>query len=174
MTSSFEHLLDQIDAFIRKYYKNEMIKGFLLFSLFFLFSFLLTTSLEYVGRFSSGTRAFLFFGFIAVNVLLLIRYIFIPLSKLVSFGKRINRYQASEIIGSFFPEISDRLKNTLQLNDALDQNEGNIELLRASVYQKSEQLNVIPFSSAIDFGQNKKYLRYLLPIFSIFDRCLHH
>jgi hypothetical protein len=128
----------------------------------------MTTSLEYVGRFSSGTRAFLFFGFIAVNVLLLIRYIFIPLSKLVSFGKRINRYQASEIIGSFFPEISDRLKNTLQLHDALDQNEGNIELLRASVYQKSEQLNVIPFSSAIDLGQNKKYLRYLLPIFGVF------
>jgi hypothetical protein len=168
MSSSFEHLLDQIDAFIRKYYKNEMIKGFLLFSLFFLFSFLLTTSLEYVGRFSSGTRAFLFFGFIAVNVLLLIRYIFIPLSKIISFGKRINRYQASEIIGSFFPEISDRLKNTLQLHDALDQNEGNIELLRASVFQKSEQLNVIPFSSAIDFGKNKKYLRYLLPIFTVF------
>ena len=168
MTSSFEHLLDQIDAFIRKYYKNEMIKGFLLFSLFFLFSFLLTTTLEYVGRFSSGTRAFLFFGFIAVNFLLLICYIFIPLSKIISFGKRINRYQASEIIGSFFPEISDRLKNTLQLHDALDQNEGNIELLRASVYQKSEQLNVIPFSSAIDFGQNKKYLRYLLPIFAVF------
>jgi hypothetical protein len=168
MTSSFEHLLDQIDAFIRKYYKNEMIKGFLLFSLFFLFSFLLTTSLEYVGRFSSETRAFLFFGFIAVNVLLLVRYIFIPLSKLVSFGKRINRYQASEIIGSFFPEISDRLKNTLQLHDALDQNLGNIELLRASVFQKSEQLNVIPFSSAIDLSQNKKYLRYLLPIFGVF------
>jgi hypothetical protein len=128
----------------------------------------LTTSLEYVGRFSSETRAFLFFGFIAVNVLLLVRYIFIPLSKLVSFGKRINRYQASEIIGSFFPEISDRLKNTLQLHDALDQNLGNIELLRASVFQKSEQLNVIPFSSAIDLGQNKKYLRYLLPIFGVF------
>ncbi|MBM3184692.1 MAG: hypothetical protein FJZ67_00190 [Bacteroidetes bacterium] len=168
MTSSFEHLLDQIDAFIRKFYKNEMIKGILLFTLFFLFSFLLTTTLEYVGRFSSGTRAFLFFGFIAVNVLLLVRYIFIPLSKLVSFGKRINRYQASEIIGSFFPEISDRLKNTLQLNDALDQNEGNLELIRASVLQKSAQLNVIPFTSAIDFRQNKKYLRYLLPIFTVF------
>lgn len=168
MTSSFEHLLDQIDAFIRKYYKNEMIKGFLLFTLFFLFSFLLTTSLEFIGRFSSGTRAFLFFGFIAVNILLLIRYIVIPLSKLVSFGKRINRYQASEIIGSFFPEISDRLKNTLQLNDALDQNEGNLELIRASVLQKSEQLNVIPFSSAIDFRENKKYLRFLLPIFAVF------
>lgn len=168
MSNSFEHLLDQIDAFIRKYYRNEMIKGVLLFSGLFLFSFLLTISLEFIGRFSSSTRAALFFGFIAINVLLLIRYIFIPLTKLSSFGKRINRYQASEIIGSFFPEISDRLKNTLQLNEALDQNEGNIELLRASVLQRSDQLNVVPFSSAIDFKENKKYLKYLLPIFSAF------
>jgi hypothetical protein len=145
-----------------------MIKGLLLFTGFFLFSFLLTTSLEFVGRFGSATRASLFFGFIAINILLLVRYIFIPLSKLSSFGKRINRYQASEIIGSFFPEISDRLKNTLQLNEALDQNEGNIELLRASVMQRSDQLNVIPFSSAIDFNENKKYFKYLLPIFSVF------
>lgn len=168
MSNSFEHLLDQIDTFIRKYYRNEMIKGVLLFSGLFLFSFLLTISLEFIGRFSSSTRAALFFGFIAINVLLLIRYIFIPLTKLSSFGKRINRYQASEIIGSFFPEISDRLKNTLQLNEALDQNEGNIELLRASVLQRSDQLNVVPFSSAIDFKENKKYLKYLLPIFSAF------
>ena len=168
MQSSFEHLLDQIDAFIRKYYKNEMIKGILLFTGFFLFSFLFTTTLEFAGRFGSFTRASLFFGFIVVNVLLLIRYILIPLSKLSSFGKRINRFQASEIIGSFFPEISDRLKNTLQLNEALDQNEGNIELLRASVMQRSDQLNVVPFSSAIDFKENKKYFKYLLPIFSAF------
>ena len=168
MQSSFEHLLDQIDAFIRKFYKNEMIKGILLFTGFFLFSFLFTTSLEFAGRFGSFTRASLFFGFLIVNFILLVRYIIIPLSKLASFGKRINRYQASEIIGSFFPEISDRLKNTLQLNEALDQNEGNIELLRASVMQRSDQLNVIPFSSAVDFKENKKYLKYLLPIFSVF------
>ena len=168
MSSSFEHLLDQIDAFIRKYYKNEMIKGALLFTGFFLFSFLLTTSLEFIGHFGTATRASLFFGFISVNVLLFVRYIFIPLSKLASFGKRINRYQASDIIGSFFPEISDRLKNTLQLNEALDQNEGNIELLRASVMQRSDQLNVIPFASAIDFKENKKYFKYLFPIFSVF------
>jgi hypothetical protein len=168
MSSSFEQLLDQIDSFIRKYYKNEMIKGVILFLAFFLFSFLFTTTLEYIGRFGSVTRAFLFFSFIVINLILLVRYIVIPLSKLISFGKRINRYQASEIIGSFFPEISDRLKNTLQLQDALDQNEGNIELLRASVMQKSEQLNVIPFSSAIHFSDNKKYLRYFLPIFTVF------
>lgn len=93
----------------------------------------------------------------------------IPVLKLISFGKRINRYQAAEIIGSFFPEISDRLKNTLQLKDSLDSNEGNIELLRASVAQRSETLNVVSFSNAINYQENKKYLKYLLPVFLLFS-----
>ncbi|MBM3452709.1 MAG: hypothetical protein FJX84_06165 [Bacteroidetes bacterium] len=96
-------------------------------------------------------------------------YIIIPILKLISFGKRINRYQAADIIGSFFPEVSDRLKNTLQLKDSLDSNEGNIELLRASVAQRSETLNVVSFSNAVNYQENKKYLKYLLPVFLLFS-----
>ena len=141
MVNSFDRLLEQIDAFIRKYYKNQMIKGALLFVGVLLVSFLITTTLEYFGRFGSITRAILFFTFIGVNLFILGKFLIIPLMKLYSFGKRINRYQASEIIGTFFPTVSDRLKNTLQLNDALTNNEGNIELLRASVAQRSNTLD---------------------------------
>lgn len=164
MNSSFERLLDQIDSFIRKFYKNEIVKGLFFFVGILLFSFLLTTSLEYLGRFSSLTRAILFFSFVGVNLLILFKYILIPLSRLYAFGARINRYQASEIIGNFFPEISDRLKNTLQLQDAIQNNERNIELLNASVQQRSVQLTTIPFASAIDISDNKKYLKYIAPL----------
>lgn len=166
--SSYDRLIAQIDAFIRKFYKNQMVKGALLFTLFFLASYLFTTTLEYFGRFGSVTRAFLFFSFIGVNVYLLVAYLLVPLSKLYSFGKRIDRYQASDIIGSFFPEISDRLRNTLQLNDSLDAQTGNLELIRASVLQRSNSLNVIPFTSAIDIKSNRKYARYLIPLFVLF------
>jgi hypothetical protein len=162
---SFDRLLEQIDAFIRKFYKNQMVKGVILFVGVFLFSFLLTTALEYFGRFGSFTRGVLFFTFIGVNLAILINYIVIPLMKLYSFGSRIDRYQASEIIGSFFPSISDRLKNTLQLNDSLNANEGNIELLRASVMQRANNLSVVPFATAIDLKENKKYAKYLIPLF---------
>ena len=73
--SAFDKLLEQIDAFIRKYYKNEMIKGLLLFIVIFLVSFLLITSLEYFGRFGSVFRGFLFFSFLAVNLYVLIKFI---------------------------------------------------------------------------------------------------
>jgi len=167
MNSSFERLLDQIDSFIRKFYKNEIVKGLFFFIGILLFSFLLTTSLEYLGRFGSTTRAILFFSFVGINLIILFKYILIPLSKLYAFGKRINRYQASDIIGSFFPEISDRLKNTLQLQDAIHNNERNIELLNASVQQRSVQLSTIPFTSAIDLKDNRKYLKFVAPLILI-------
>ena len=85
-----------------------------------------------------------------------------------SFGKQINRYQASQIIGNFFPSISDRLLNTLQLNDNLEQNEGNFELIRASVSQRSASLTVVPFTTAIDIKENRKYLKYIIPLFLVF------
>lgn len=165
--SSFDRLLEQIDSFIRKYYKNQMVRGGLLFVGVFLLSFLLTTSLEYVGRFNSLVRAILFYSFIAVNGAIFYWFFIIPLLKLYAFGKRINRYQASDIIGTFFPTVSDRLKNTLQLQDALNEQEGNIELLRASVQQRADHLSVVPFSSAIDIRQNKRYAKYLIPLFSL-------
>ena len=168
MHNSFGNLLNQIDAFIRKYYKNELIKGSLLFGIILLFSFLLTTSIEFIGRFGSITRGILLVSFISLNFFVLIKYFLIPLIRIYSFGRKINHLQAAEIIGKFFPEISDRLKNTLQLNNELEKNEGNIELLRASVSQRAQNLNVIPFTSAVNYNENKKYLKYILPLFLVF------
>jgi hypothetical protein len=166
--NSFDLLLDHIDRFIRKFYKNQMVKGAILFLTFFLVSYLLTITLEYFGRFGSVTRALLFFSFIGINLYLLTTYLILPLAKIYSFGKRIDRYQASDIIGNFFPEISDRLRNTLQLKDSLEENTGNLELIRASVVQRADSLSVIPFSSAIDIRENRKYAKYLIPLFVLF------
>jgi hypothetical protein len=164
---TFERLLEQIDAFIRKYYTNRMIKGLILFVGVFMSLFLVSVTLEYFGRFGHTTRALLFFAFIFTNLYILVRYILIPLLKIYSFGQRINRYQASDIIGRFFPDISDRLKNTLQLQDDIESNQGNLELLRASVQQRSNKLSVVPFAEAISIRANRKYVKWVLPSFLI-------
>jgi hypothetical protein len=166
-TNAYDILINQIDSFIRKYYKNQMVKGAIWFSIIFLLTFLLITTLEYFGRFNTPTRAVLFFGFILINLVVFVHYFFIPLLKLFSFSSRINHYQAAEIIGQFFPNISDRLLNTLQLNDNLNAQIGNIELIRASVHQRSLNLSVIPFGDAIDLTKNKRYLKWFFPLFLI-------
>lgn len=166
--SAFDRLLDQVDGFIRKFYKNQMIKGMFLFVGVLLVTYLAIITLEYFGRFNSYVRGSLFFGFLAVNGFILGKYIINPLLKLKSYGKRINRYQASTIIGSFFPDISDRLLNTLQLKDQMDENSADFELLNASVQQRSANLSMVPFSNAIDLDENKKHLKWALPIVALF------
>lgn len=165
---SFEQLLDQIDGFIRKYYKNQVLRGILLFATVFIVSFLITTVFEFSLRFNSIIRAVLFFSFILTNAFLFYRFFLIPLLKLNSFGKRISRVQAAEIIGKFFPEIADRLINTLQLQQDLTDQVGNIELLKASVNQRAARLKLVPFQSAVQFNENKRYLKYLIPAFLLF------
>ena len=164
MDNAFDQLVSQIDAFIRKYYTNEIVKGIFYFLGILIFSYLFVSILEYLGRFNSIFRAFFLFSFLSFNTFILVKYILIPLANLFSFGNRINRNQASEIIGKFFPSISDRLKNTLQLNDLLLSQEGNIELLNATVYQRSQELNTVPFVGAIEIKNNKKYLKFVIPL----------
>ena len=161
---TFDDLIGQVDAFIRKYYKNLIIKGLFLFLIIFLATFLLVSGLEYIGRFNSFIRAFLFFSFIVLNGYVLIKYFVVPLSKLFSFGKRITRFQAANIIGDFFPSVNDRLLNTLQLEETTNSNPKNIDFLKASIQQNAKQLNTLSFASAIDYSANKKFLRYFIPI----------
>ncbi|RFC55869.1 hypothetical protein [Brumimicrobium aurantiacum] len=161
---AFDDLINQVDAFIRKYYKNLMIKGLFLFAIIFLSTFLLISGLEYIGRFNSFIRGVLFFSFIVLNGFVLFKYFIVPLSKLFSFGKRISRFQAAHIIGDFFPDVNDKLLNTLQLKESTSANPKNIDFLKASIAQNSAQLNTLTFTSAIDYSANKKFLRYFIPV----------
>ena len=163
--SKISDLISQIDAFIRKYYTNQIIRGVLLFLIIFALSFLLVAVLEYFGRFNSFVRATLFFGFILINLLILVKFIIIPVAKLFSFGKRINRFQAAKIIGKFFPDVQDKLLNTLQLNEKNTPKSLSYDLVQASVEQNAKRLSPFRFSSAVDFKENIKYLKYGGPIF---------
>lgn len=164
----FQEVVDQVELFIRKYYKNEMIKGFILFLGVLLFTYLAVTGLEYFGRFGSVTRFVLLISFVLVNGFLFLKYLLIPILKLNKLGRHLSVWEASDMIGRFFPEIGDKLKNTLQLERDLSQTEMSLELVRASVEQRSQRLSVVPFASAIDLSKNRRYLKYFLPIVGLF------
>ncbi len=162
--SKFENLLNQIELFIRKYYKNEMLKGVILFFVIFLFSFLIVNLLEYFGRFNQTARFVLFYTFIAVNLGVLFKFIIYPLLQLNKLTNRLSFTQASKMIGQIFPSVSDKLQNTLQLDAQMHQQSVNIDLIQASIEQRASNLSTIPFTTGIQLSENKKYLKYLLPI----------
>ncbi len=184
--STYKNIQQKLDQFTSKYYTNELIKGTILFfSLGFLY-FFFTLFLEYFLWLKPVARTFLFWLFIFVEIFLLIKFIAIPISKLIGFRKGISSEDSSKIIGDHFPEVRDKLLNVLQLKD----NAQESDLVLASINQKSAELAPISFSKAIDFTKNKKYLKfasvpvliYVISLFTIsndslsdsFERVVNH
>ena len=163
MASNYHILIHKLDEFIRKYYKNQLIRGILYAISSLLLFFLAVTTLEYFAHFGVATRTILFYLFILLNVSILINLIVIPLLKLNRFGNIISHQQAAEIIGSHFSNIQDKLLNVLQLQQQSIQ---NATLVKASINQRIAELKPIPFTSAIDFKENLKYVKYaFVPVF---------
>lgn len=156
--SNFKNIQQKLHQFTRKYYTNELIKGTILFFSFGLLYFFFTLFLEYFLWLKPTARTFLFWAFVVVELFLLIRFIAIPIFKLIGFRNGISFAESSKIIGAHFPEVEDKLLNILQLKD----NNNKSDLILASIKQKSLELEPIPFVKAIDFKQNKKYLKYTI------------
>lgn len=154
-------IYDKLEAFIKKYYANELLKGLIFFIGLGLLYLLFTLFVEYFLWLKPTGRTILFWAFIAVEVFLLFRFIMFPIFKLFKLQKGIDYEEASAIIGSHFSEVNDKLKNFLQLSN--DNNQS--ELLLASIDQKAQTLNPIPFGNAINFKGNIKFLPWaIIPI----------
>ncbi|MBU6324386.1 MAG: hypothetical protein KJS92_02770 [Bacteroidetes bacterium] len=159
MEARQDFLIQRLDAFIRKYYRNQLLRG-ALFSLALLGSaFILLSLSEFFGRFPTAIRAVLFFGFVGMSGYVLLRYIITPLLKLYRIGKVISYEEAALIVGRHFPEVSDKLLNTLQLQQ-MQQGGATEPLLEASIRQKTEALRPVRFTAAINFRENRKLARY--------------
>ena len=147
-------IYEKLESFIKKFYTNELLRGTLFFIGLGLLYFIFTLFIEYFLWLKPTARTILFWTFIVVELFLLFRFIAFPLFKLFKLQKGIDYNEASKIIGNHFSEVGDKLTNFLQLSQ--DQNKS--ELLLASIDQKANTLQPIPFSNAINFGTNKKYI----------------
>lgn len=164
---SLESLITKIDAFIRIYYKNRMIKGIIYSIALLVFFFLLVNLLEYFSYFGRTTRAVMFFGYILLTLIITGVYIVTPILKLFKIGKRISYEQAADIISKHFPEVGDKLVNTLQLGSMVQLASFNTEMIDAAILQKTERIKHVPFTDAIDKKDNVRKVPYALIPLSI-------
>jgi hypothetical protein len=162
--SSKNIIYQKLESFTKKYYTNELIRGSIFFLGLGLLYFIFTLLVEYFLWLPSAGRNLLFWIFIAVEVFLLLRFILFPLFKLFKLQEGIDYNQASSIIGSHFAEVSDKLTNFLQLSGQSHQS----ELLAASIEQKANSLEPVPFANAINLKRNLKYIPYaIVPVLLI-------
>ena len=151
-------ILDNLDQFIRKYYKNRMIRGIIYAITLLVSLFLVIALLEHFGYFGTLVRALFFWGYLVAAMLILGYYVLVPLCQIFRLGRRISYKEAARIVGSHFPEIKDKLLNLLQLQ-AMDSDTAG-DLLCAAIEQKTSQLSPIPFHQAVNLKDNRRYLKY--------------
>ncbi|WP_181304802.1 DUF4175 family protein [Rufibacter sp. XAAS-G3-1] len=156
--SSLDTVLQQLQAFKRKFYLNLLFKGALLTLGLVLSSYLLITVLEYFFYFQPEVRAFLFFSFLAISAFAVIRWLWAPIMALTNLKKLLTDEEAAQQVAHYFPEIQDHLLNLLQLKNVAMSN----DLVAASVEQRSEELVGYQFPERIKFTQNRSYFKYLL------------
>ncbi|MBK7215290.1 MAG: hypothetical protein IPH88_18815 [Bacteroidales bacterium] len=163
MEDNYSLLIRKIDEFIRKYYTNRLIRGGLYTIASLGIFYVLLVLLEYFSWYSTLTRSVFFYLFLISAAIIVGRYILLPLSKLQRLGSMISHEEAAKIIGIHFPEVRDRLLNTLQLRNTTQDYGSSKELIEASINQKISLLRPVPFTEAVNLKENRKYLRYALP-----------
>ena len=159
-------LIANLNAYKKKYYQNQLLKGGLLLLTAMSGAYLFANSLAFVANFDATLRAILFFSFITFSLVIAYKWIFDPIARLFSLKQQISDEEAAKQIGSYFPEIEDKLLNTLQLQKL---SVASSDLIAASIRHRTDKIGLIPFTSAIDLGENRKYLKYTaLPVAIIF------
>tara|TARA_B100000683_G_scaffold264135_1_gene293277 strand:+ start:1327 stop:4635 length:3309 start_codon:yes stop_codon:yes gene_type:complete len=159
-------LFDKLNRFINKYYKNKILKGLIFLFATLLIFLLFFSIIEYFSRLNTFGRSILFWAYFSLNLIILIKFIVVPLSQLFRISKTIEYFDAAKIIGKHFPEIDDKILNILQLNDLSDSD--NL-LIQASITQKTENIQSFSFRNSVNFKENKKYLKWIvLPSLFIF------
>lgn len=151
-----------MNSFRKRYYLNLSIKGIILTLSLVVLYFLIASLIEYNLWLGGWARLTILISFFCLVAFCIYRFLKEPLSWWI-YHKGLGQEESAEMIGAYFPNIKDRLLNLIQLSAIKHES----DLLSAGILQKSRQLENVSFESAIDFGQNKKYLKYLLIPFGI-------
>lgn len=155
-------LRDNIQAYKRKVFLNHLVKGTLIGMGVLVSAFFVVNAVEYIGRLDSQFRAVLFYSFLFLGLAALGYWVIWPLYKWFTADRQLSDDQAALQIGQHFPDIQDKLLNTLQLRALAAQS----ELAQASLAQRERSFGHVAFEQAIDLRQNRRYARFLvIPLF---------
>ena len=158
-------LIEKLDEFIRRYHRNKALRGLLLsFATLTLGGFVLAL-LENVGRFGVAGRTVIFYAFAATALGVLVTQVLWPVAQWFRLSRGLSYDEAARIVGDHFPEVKDKLLNTLQLQQQVDHAQGaDITLLAASIDQRTASLRPLPFAQAVDVTASVRALRVAIPV----------
>ncbi len=149
----------KINVYKRRYYTNFFIKGLIISFSLLLSAFLFYNLLEYFAKFNTVARSVLFYSYVLLILFVFFKWIFLPFFRIFVASLQISHEEAAIQIGKYFPSISDKLLNILQLYRLMPEKN---QLVKASIDQKVLDIHHVPFEKAISYSSNRKYILYLL------------
>jgi len=165
MGNNYNLLVAKINEFTRKFYLNKLLRGSIYAAALILSLYLCLFVWFFYAYPSISAKTLLFFSFIAVSFIAVGFWIIKPALSYFKLGKTLSYEQAANLIGNHFFNVKDRLLNTLQLKELADSSPQNSALILAGIDQKINELKPIPFATAVNLGDNKKYIKYIaLPL----------
>ncbi|MGI4873696.1 MAG: DUF4175 family protein [Janthinobacterium lividum] len=150
----------ELEAYKRKFYLSLLVRGGLVAAALLLSLFVLFNVLEYFLYLPTAVRAALLFGFLALVVYTVWRWLWQPVAALTNLRRLLSDEQAARQVGELFPDVQDRLLNALQLQGQARDN----QLLLASLEQRAAQLQGVDFAQGINIQQQSRPLwKYVVP-----------
>lgn len=162
MSSNFEIIEKKLEKVRAKYHRLELYKGIIYFLLIGILYYLIIAVTEYYNYFNTSVRKVFFFSTCIFIFLLFIRYILIPVTKLVFERLRINNTLVNKLIIKVYPELKDKLINVLELKDIKNTTHYSEAILNAAVNQKVKQIIFIDFLKSVDFKTLRSVLLYFI------------
>lgn len=137
---------------------RKILIGILLFLISGTILFILINGLEYKLWMGTTARSIIFFMSLLITISLFTWFIVLPLFYILRLRKGMSDEHAALEVSRSFPELQDKLLNTLQLNNLSLKNN---ELLKAAIDKKASAFKHIPFIRAVDFSISKRYATVL-------------
>lgn len=148
----------KLSEYKKKYYLNQLLRGSIFFLAIILSMYLVSTTADFGLKPGTTGRGFIFFSFLSVLIVAFAWLIARPVSKILSHKNQISDEEAAIQIGQLFPDLSDKLLNTIQLTKISSQTNS---LVAASIDKRIEEISVFQFATGIKYGTNKKYVKYV-------------
>lgn len=162
--SGLDSLKEKLNAYIRAFYGQRVLRGLIFWAGLSLFSYLFLALVEYMGRFPSAIRAVLFWSFLVLFLTWLSFFVLLPLLRMLRLIKGLDYQSAALDIGSKLKGFDHKILDALSLDLSAD----NKDLLEAALDQKLAHFNDVDFKALLPWQDLKRLsLIFLIPLFII-------
>jgi hypothetical protein len=154
----------RLDAVRTRRQRVELQSGMLVFGTTIVLSIVIAALFELLLALGTTGRTVLFLALAALFLVLLAWHVLQPLLRSLGVLRSINDFALAAQIGTFFPQIHDRLLNLLQLDKEISSGTSlySPELVDASFADLAENISGLDFTSSVDRVPVKRARNFFL------------